>query len=194
MTLPTKKQQQGEQSRELILDATERLMATRGYAATSISDIRKACGLPPSSIYWHFRLQGRRAGGGDGTRRRPLLRGDPDSEGADRQQLAVTAHLQAQHPDFLRLFYLLSLERSDDPAVAAVMRRVRDTAIDAIPRRDQSAAAGRYATERRTTASSPNSPRSPSRCPTGCSSPNTSNPTRPTSNGCTSGCPGPRRP
>jgi AcrR family transcriptional regulator len=37
---PTKKQQQGEQSRELILDATERLMSTRGYAATSISDIR----------------------------------------------------------------------------------------------------------------------------------------------------------
>jgi AcrR family transcriptional regulator len=51
---PTKKQLQGEQSRELILDATERLMATHGYAATSISDIRKACGLPPSSIYWHF--------------------------------------------------------------------------------------------------------------------------------------------
>ena len=29
-------------------------MATSGYAATSISDIRRACGLPPSSIYWHF--------------------------------------------------------------------------------------------------------------------------------------------
>src|SRR5687767_10421400 len=50
----TKRQQQGQSSRELILDATERLMATRGYAATSISDIRSACGLPASSIYWHF--------------------------------------------------------------------------------------------------------------------------------------------
>jgi hypothetical protein len=29
----------------------------------------------------------------------------------------------------LRLFYMLSLERSDDPAVAGVVRRVRDTAI-----------------------------------------------------------------
>lgn len=29
-------------------------MATKGYAATSISDIRDACGLAPSSIYWHF--------------------------------------------------------------------------------------------------------------------------------------------
>jgi AcrR family transcriptional regulator len=133
----TKRQQLGEQSRELILDATERLMATRGYAATSISDIRKACGLPPSSIYWHF-------GSKEGVLAAVMERG------ADRffaaiptwdtpeQQLAVTAGLQAQHPDFLRLFYMLSLERSDDPAVAEVVRRVRDTAIarfrDAIAR------------------------------------------------------------
>ena len=50
----TKRQHQGETSREHILDVTERLMATRGYAATSISDIRRACGLAPSSIYWPF--------------------------------------------------------------------------------------------------------------------------------------------
>lgn len=125
---PTKKQQQGEQSRELILDATERLMATRGYAATSISDIRKACGLPPSSIYWHF-------GSKEGVLAAVMERGAdrffaaiPTSEDAERQ-LAVLSTLQSQHPDFLRLFYMLSLERSDDPAVAAVVHRVRDTAI-----------------------------------------------------------------
>jgi AcrR family transcriptional regulator len=128
-TRPTKKQQQGEQSRELILDATERLMATRGYAATSISDIRKACGLPPSSIYWHF-------GSKEGVLAAVMERG------ADRffaaiptaatveQQLTVAGRLHADHPDFLRLFFLLSLERSDDPAVAEVVRRVRDTAIE----------------------------------------------------------------
>jgi AcrR family transcriptional regulator len=125
---PTKKQQQGEQSRELILDATERLMSTRGYAATSISDIRKACGLPPSSIYWHF-------GSKEGVLAAVMERGAdrffaaiPTSEDAEGQ-LAVLSTLQAQHPDFLRLFYMLSLERSDDPAVAGVIRRVRDTAI-----------------------------------------------------------------
>jgi AcrR family transcriptional regulator len=129
VTVPlTKKQQQGEQSRELILDATERLMATRGYAATSISDIRKACGLPPSSIYWHF-------GSKEGVLAAVMERGAdrffaaiPTGDTAE-QQLAVTARLQADHPDFLRLFYMLSLERSDDPAVAEVVRRVRDTAI-----------------------------------------------------------------
>ena len=124
----TKKQQQGEQSRALILDATERLMATRGYAATSISDIRKACGLPPSSIYWHF-------GSKEGVLAAVMERGAdrffaaiPTSEDADGQ-LAVLSRLQSQHPLFLRLFYMLSLERSDDPAVAGVVRRVRDTAI-----------------------------------------------------------------
>jgi len=127
-TRPTKKQQQGEQSRELILDATERLMATRGYAATSISDIRKACGLPPSSIYWHF---GSKEGvlaavmerGADRFFAAIPTAGDPDT------QLAALSTLQSQHPDFLRLFYMLSLERNNDPAVAAVIRRVRDTAI-----------------------------------------------------------------
>jgi AcrR family transcriptional regulator len=124
----TKKQQQGENSRELILDATERLMATRGYAATSINDIRKACGLPPSSIYWHF-------GSKEGVLAAVMARGAdrffaaiPTSEGAEGQ-LAVLSRLQSQHPDFLRLFYMLSLERNNDPAVAAVIRRVRDTAI-----------------------------------------------------------------
>ena len=125
---PTKKQLQGEQSRELILDATERLMATRGYAATSISDIRKACGLPPSSIYWHF-------GSKEGVLAAVMQRGAnrffaaiPTTEDVEAQ-LAVVSRLQAQHPDFLRLFYLLSLERGNDPAVAAVIRQVRDTAI-----------------------------------------------------------------
>jgi len=134
---PTRKQQQGEQSRKLILDATERLMAIHGYAATSISDIRKACGLPPSSIYWHF-------GSKEGVLAAVMERGAdrffaaiPTLEDVEAQ-LAVLSTLQSQHPDFLRLFYMLSLERGNDPAIAAVIRRVRDTAItqfrDAITR------------------------------------------------------------
>ena len=45
----------GERSREAILDAALELMTQRGYAATSISQICAASGLPPSSLYWHFR-------------------------------------------------------------------------------------------------------------------------------------------
>lgn len=124
----TRRQEQGAGSREQILDATERLMATRGYAATSISDIRKACGLPASSIYWHF-------GSKDGVLAAVMERGAERffaaiaGGGTVDEQLAVLAELQAQHPEFLRILYLLSLERSDDPMVTEVVRRVRDTAI-----------------------------------------------------------------
>ncbi|MGZ5391087.1 MAG: TetR/AcrR family transcriptional regulator [Mycobacterium sp.] len=124
----TKKQQQGEQSREQILDATEKLMGTRGYAATSISDIRKASGLPASSIYWHF-------GSKDGVLAAVMERGAQryfaaiPAKATVERQLDAVVNQQSQHPDFLRLFLLLSLERSDDPAVAEVVRRVRGTAI-----------------------------------------------------------------
>jgi len=128
----TKKQLQGENSREQILDATEKLMATRGYAATSISDIRKACRLPPSSIYWHF-------GSKEGVLAAVMERGAnrffaaipswDEAGGRLETRASGAANLLAQHPDFLRLFYMLSLERIDDPAVSDVLRRVRDAAI-----------------------------------------------------------------
>lgn len=126
----TKKQQQGADSRELILDATERLMGTRGYAATSISDICKACGLPASSIYWHFgSKEGVLAAVMDRGANRFFAAIPQDDEADVERRLGVTGRLLAQHPDFLRLFFLLSLERNADPAVAALVRRVRDNAI-----------------------------------------------------------------
>lgn len=132
--MQTKRQQQGESSRELILDAAERLMATRGYAATSISDIRKACGLPASSIYWHF---GSKQGVLAAVMERGAERffgaiprhGDPSGAPEVEVQLSTTAKLLSEHPEFLRLLYLLALERTDDLAVGAALRKVRDTAI-----------------------------------------------------------------
>jgi AcrR family transcriptional regulator len=127
----TKRQQQGESSREAILDAAERLMATRGYAATSISDIRAACALPASSIYWHF-------GSKEGVLAAVIERGaeryfaaiPPADAGHDvESRLAAAADLLAQHPDFMRLLFMQSLERNKDATVAAAVRRVRDTAI-----------------------------------------------------------------
>jgi len=41
-------------SRDAILDAATELISRLGYAAASISKISTACGLPASSIYWHF--------------------------------------------------------------------------------------------------------------------------------------------
>ncbi|MEU6548346.1 TetR/AcrR family transcriptional regulator [Streptomyces sp. NPDC046859] len=47
-------QDRGARSRDAILDTATDLMSRHGYAATSISMISAACGLPVSSIYWHF--------------------------------------------------------------------------------------------------------------------------------------------
>ena len=126
---PTKRQRQGEDSREVILDATERLMSTQGYAATSISHIRRETGLPASSIYWHF-------GSKEGVLAAVMERGAQryfaqiprDSPDIETQRAAV-AKLMVANSEFFRLMYMLSLERSDHPAVAAAIRRVRDTAI-----------------------------------------------------------------
>ena len=44
----------GHRSREEILDAASRVMAERGYAATSLSVLSKESGLPKSAVYHHF--------------------------------------------------------------------------------------------------------------------------------------------
>jgi AcrR family transcriptional regulator len=49
-----RKRADGELSRERILDAATEIAAERGYEGTSIALVSKMCGLPASSIYWHF--------------------------------------------------------------------------------------------------------------------------------------------
>src|SRR3954468_20597679 len=50
-----RKRADGEQSRERILDAATEITAERGYEGTSIGLVSAKCGLPASSIYWHFK-------------------------------------------------------------------------------------------------------------------------------------------
>ena len=51
---PRRKRADGELSRQRILDAATEIAAERGYEGTSIALVSKKCGLPASSIYWHF--------------------------------------------------------------------------------------------------------------------------------------------
>ncbi|MGZ4476377.1 MAG: TetR/AcrR family transcriptional regulator, partial [Nocardioides sp.] len=44
----------GRRSREEILEVASRLMAERGYAATSLSVLGAETGLPKSAVYHHF--------------------------------------------------------------------------------------------------------------------------------------------
>jgi AcrR family transcriptional regulator len=132
----TKRQQQGLESREQILDAAERLMATRGVTGTSMSALTKASGLPASSIYWHF-------GSKDGVVVAVMERGAGrffaslappqsfDGEGVARvrAQLDDTARALEENGDFLQLLLtLLLLRQEGNDSADIVLARVRGTA------------------------------------------------------------------
>jgi len=48
------RKEQGEQTRQAIIDVTTRLFAARGYAGTSLDLIAKEAKTSKSSIFWHF--------------------------------------------------------------------------------------------------------------------------------------------
>ncbi|MFB8079665.1 MULTISPECIES: TetR/AcrR family transcriptional regulator [unclassified Streptomyces] len=50
-----KKRANGVESRQRILDAAVEIAGERGYEGTSIAAVSTKCGLPASSIYWHFK-------------------------------------------------------------------------------------------------------------------------------------------
>jgi AcrR family transcriptional regulator len=130
---PTANQVRGARSREEILDAAERLMGARGYAATSISTLAKESGLPASSIYWHF---GSKSGVLGAVMERGAQRffatATPiqlDDRAAPRERLGrlldqSTAAMR-QHSQFLRLFIVLLLGAEGEHAQQEVITRVR---------------------------------------------------------------------
>ena len=129
---------QGDRSRKEILDAAARLAAQTSYAATSISDISKACGLPASSIYWHFgSKQGLFAAvleqGCQGWEAQfgATLAAGRGGQGYLRKWLIASAKTMQEQPNVLRLLLLLPLEQQEtDPVVADVARRVRQGAVE----------------------------------------------------------------
>lgn len=48
------KKEQGQQTRQAIIEVTTRLFASRGYAGTSLDLIAKEANTSKSSIFWHF--------------------------------------------------------------------------------------------------------------------------------------------
>ena len=121
----TRREQLGVESRRKIIDAAAALMAERGFAGTSISAVSKKSGLPSGSIYWHFENKEALLGAviEDGAQQwfDTLPESDPPPE-------AVASSL-ADHPEFLRLLFLIALERKEvDEASLEVIRRVRGLA------------------------------------------------------------------
>lgn len=124
----------GAQSRERILAAAAGIAGERGYDGTTIAAVSARCGLPASSIYWHFAskdeliaaviessferwlatmsLPGAEAGG--------------PAERAAAMAAAVARSL-VDSPDFLRLGLMLTLERRPaEPTARARFLEVRE--------------------------------------------------------------------
>jgi AcrR family transcriptional regulator len=111
-----RKRADGELSRERILDAATEIAAERGYEGASIALVSAKCGLPASSIYWHFTNK-------DDLIAAVIERSFADwlkawqvpDEGDGRERLAGVAMQIAKalldSPDFIRLGLMLSLER-----------------------------------------------------------------------------------
>ena len=126
----------GVESHRRILDAAVEIAGERGYDGTSIALVSAKCGLPPSSIYWHFKdkddliaaviersfetwlaavqLPGEETG-------TPLQRVTAMAVGVAKSLV--------EEPDFLRLGLMLALERRpEEPRGRAVFLQVRDIA------------------------------------------------------------------
>lgn len=125
---------QGERVRAEILDAASRIMSEDGYEGASISAIIKESGIQKSSIYWQFDSKAAIAAAvmERGARRffdaysHRRTRGKP----ATRLETHLTdiSNNLDEHEEFLRLFLTL-LITNRDPAVAAVLERVRSEAL-----------------------------------------------------------------
>ena len=118
-----------------MLESAAKLIAAQGYAATSISQISRASGAKPASIYWAF-------GSKEGLLAAVMEAAAEEFFAAvsvvpvEREPWRALASLSRFFeggPEFLRLLLVLSLERRDgDPAVLDAARRVRSTASEAL--------------------------------------------------------------
>lgn len=116
----------GEVSRQRILDAATEIAAERGYEGTSVAAVSARCGLPASSIYWHFANKDdlmaaviERSFGSW------LASWQMPTDGELPERVATLAGRIAKalvnSPDFIRLGLMLALERRPVELKARVM-------------------------------------------------------------------------
>lgn len=131
-----KKRANGVESRQRILDAAVEIAGERGYEGTSIAAVSGACGLPPSSIYWHFKDKDdliaavieRSFETWLATVELPGEDVGPPLERVTAMAANVAASL-VEAPDFLRLGLMLALERRPtEPRGRTVFLEVREIA------------------------------------------------------------------
>jgi AcrR family transcriptional regulator len=133
-----KPNRRGVKSRELVLDAAERVMAQDGFEAATLARVVQEAGIPMSSVYHYF-------GSKDGILLAVMERGAqrffadlPDGDqrlGRPAEHLTgmalATIDTLERHPNFLRLLIVFAAQppRAGDGEVQAVVGRVREMAL-----------------------------------------------------------------
>ncbi|MCV7078665.1 TetR/AcrR family transcriptional regulator [Mycobacterium szulgai] len=130
----------GELSRGRILDAATEIAAERGYEGTSIALVSAKCGLPASSIYWHFKDKDdliaaviERSFGAWET-----AWDVPENGTTEELFLGLAAQIAKallDAPDFIRLGLMLALERRPtEPRARRMFLQVRTQAFEQLKR------------------------------------------------------------
>jgi AcrR family transcriptional regulator len=133
----------GVKSRELVLDAAERVMAEEGFEAATLARVVEEAGIPMSSVYHYY-------GSKDGILLAVMERGaerffaelpEPDRRvGRPAEHLArvVSAAVRTleDHPNFLRLLIVFATQppRAGNGEVQVVVDRVREMALKRLRR------------------------------------------------------------
>lgn len=124
----------GELSRERILNAATEIAAERGYEGTSIALVSGKCGLPASSIYWHFKDKDDLIAAVIERSFSSWLSAWQIPENGDAEERFVSVATQAakallDSPDFIRLGLMLALERRPvEPRARAMFLETRTQA------------------------------------------------------------------
>jgi len=123
----------GEESRRRILDAAAEIAGERGYDGTTIAAVSDRCGLPASSIYWHFADKDeliaavieRSFGSWLSAMELPGAATGGVSERLTAMAVGIAKAL-LESPDFLRLGLMLTLEhRPTEPSARTMFLQVR---------------------------------------------------------------------
>jgi AcrR family transcriptional regulator len=121
--------EQGNERKQQLLQAAERLFTDKGYGATRISDICAAAGVAKGLFYWYFPTKESLFGELVREMRLQLRRAQAAAMSADappvvriRQGTEASVRFMAEHAPY---FALLDVERADD-ALAAVLKEGSD--------------------------------------------------------------------
>jgi AcrR family transcriptional regulator len=129
----------GARSRELVLDAAERLIAENGYGSATVAALVEEARIPPSSVYHYFDSK-------EGILLAVMERGAErffeDLPAFDSRRGSQAEHLRAlvdaatemleRNPNFLRILIVMATQpvNADGGQVHLVVNRVRDVALE----------------------------------------------------------------